>query len=1048
MSGATKNKQELQHNIDLADFARRVGFEPPEQFCIACEPHNGKGFPQFGLPQDKWVASFPSDRGGWRALYLASGAFKPGTIVDSKGRTMANVERVLFLGLDCDLKDFLKGTGRAQEAKGRSNGKGGEIDGTQPFRAWPEEQLGKELEAFRAITAGALEKVGAPEPSAWIQSGGGVYALWGLRAQDGELKRARKLNKALAVAVNEAAGFKVCDFKPDPGTRVFRIPGTWHLKNPKHPRHCDWIEGGTGAPVDLAVLETALAKSSASSSKAKPSRPSEPAIQLEDMEVLERIRSSRQGPAFDALWRGDTSKHGDDHSAADLALCNLLAFWCGRDEAQMDRLFRQSGLYRDKWDRDDYREGTIQRAIDGCREAYGEGRNGNGPWHREAPPHSDDDAPDGAGYDGDEPDEPPAWEQPGLLEQALSAFAELCDGAESEDGAGFNRADAGFMGPHLQTSKDGLCIADALRKKVLDRLLKYGTQLHLLGFNVNELASEELARAEAKAKSGKKSRAANQPVYSHDAPRIRFGVDIVEPCDAIQEAFMEAGAEIYQRSGILVRITRDGRPPEWLKGAKEMPTIGLVEKAYLREQCSRFANWEKYDKRAEDWVPALPPTWVAETLLARGHWPFPYLEGVGAAPMLRPDGSIVESPGYDRASGFYLDFDPRHFGKVPESPSKDMARKAIDALLEPVEQFPFVADHDRAGWLASVLTLVARTGIQGHVPIFGFDAPTPGTGKSMAVDIASIVATGREAPRTVQAKDDEEERKRLFALCLAGYQLALFDNVERPLGGATLAMALTAGEIQDRVLGVSELRRLPIRTVFFATGNGLQVWGDLARRYLPIKMDAGMEQPEKRQGFKIERLLQWTKENRRRLLPAALTALRAHAIAGRPSSGLVPVGSFEEWCAVVRDCLVWLGEDDPCKGRDAIRESSDPQLDDLRRILHAWRAFFGDDSNTLNQAARRMKLARDLGSRHEATPEEKDRADAAEELFEALNALDSRARPDKLNSRSIGRYLMTKKGRIVDGLRLVEAGKAEKTVLWKVEAIEPLKTSTADREVF
>src|SRR5262249_45728386 len=50
------------------------------------------------------------------------------------------------------------------------------------------------------------------------------------------------------------------------------------------------------------------------------------------------------------LWEGDTSAYGGDDSRADEALCFLLAFWCRKDAAQIDRLFRRSGLMRPKGD--------------------------------------------------------------------------------------------------------------------------------------------------------------------------------------------------------------------------------------------------------------------------------------------------------------------------------------------------------------------------------------------------------------------------------------------------------------------------------------------------------------------------------------------------------------------------------------------------------------------------------------------------------------------------------------------------------------------------
>lgn len=71
---------------------------------------------------------------------------------------------------------------------------------------------------------------------------------------------------------------------------------------------------------------------------------------------------------------GDTSAHGGDDSSADLGLCNILAFWTGKDAAQMDAIFRQSGRMRPKWDErrgaQTYGEMTITKAIQDCREVY------------------------------------------------------------------------------------------------------------------------------------------------------------------------------------------------------------------------------------------------------------------------------------------------------------------------------------------------------------------------------------------------------------------------------------------------------------------------------------------------------------------------------------------------------------------------------------------------------------------------------------------------------------------------------------------------------
>lgn len=93
-----------------------------------------------------------------------------------------------------------------------------------------------------------------------------------------------------------------------------------------------------------------------------------------DDKLLQKIKSSKSAAQFSRLWAGDTSDYGGDESRADMALCNMLAFWTGKDHKRMDELFRQSGLYRPKWDerRGDHTYGdlTIQEAVDKCSDVY------------------------------------------------------------------------------------------------------------------------------------------------------------------------------------------------------------------------------------------------------------------------------------------------------------------------------------------------------------------------------------------------------------------------------------------------------------------------------------------------------------------------------------------------------------------------------------------------------------------------------------------------------------------------------------------------------
>lgn len=108
-----------------------------------------------------------------------------------------------------------------------------------------------------------------------------------------------------------------------------------------------------------------------------PTAPTAPidGLSLTDTEVLEKGFSSRGGEKFSALYNGDWQNDYESQSQADLAFCSSLAFWCGKDKEQMDRIFRQSGLMRKKWDEKRGEEGTygqitIEKAVRGCQDVY------------------------------------------------------------------------------------------------------------------------------------------------------------------------------------------------------------------------------------------------------------------------------------------------------------------------------------------------------------------------------------------------------------------------------------------------------------------------------------------------------------------------------------------------------------------------------------------------------------------------------------------------------------------------------------------------------
>lgn len=444
-----------------------------------------------------------------------------------------------------------------------------------------------------------------------------------------------------------------------------------------------------------------------------------------------------------------------------------------------------------------------------------------------------------------------------------------------------------------------------------------------------------------------------------------------EAIDAIDEAnlgiFEGTDFGVYVRGRMLVSVVRDGSDPTtWIRRAPGAPTIRPLDQAQVLDRMDRAARWRRpgKDDQAER-KPVMPPPQVAAQVLARPHWPFPYLDAVVETPTIRPDGTILSVPGHDRATGLLYQPAPGEaaWPAVPTHPTRSQVEEAVRALLDPVRDFPFVATSDRAAYVAVVLTLIARHCVAGAVPMFAVRAPAPGTGKSLFVAVTGLIGTGREPATMTMTGDGDELRKRVLSIALSGTPAVTLDNASGVMGSDVLAAFLTATDVEDRILGRSEMVRVPLRVVWMTTGNNLGFKATLGRRVVPIDLDANREMPEDRTGFAYPDLLAHVRGERPRLVTAALTILRAFAVAGRPTHGRARMGSFEAWDDAIRSAVVWAGledpagTDDPSAGRARVRAEADSDTEELGALLSALTAAFPNGATfTVDELMRRSAV--------------------------------------------------------------------------------------------
>lgn len=473
---------------------------------------------------------------------------------------------------------------------------------------------------------------------------------------------------------------------------------------------------------------------------------------------------------------------------------------------------------------------------------------------------------------------------------------------------------------------------------------------------------------------------------------------VVGPDEArvVDEAIgaLARASEPYTRGGALVEVIVDEPTSRGVTRGGSVARITPMAEARVREVLAREAVWWGSDGGGGR-KQVHPPQWAVRAVMARGQWPGlrPIL-AVATAPTMRPDGSILATQGYDEASAIYLA--PSVDVSVLAQPTRDDARQAVAMLLDVICDFPAAAAA-RAAWLAGVVTAAARPAIEGPAPMIIADASVRGAGKTLLVDVAALITTGRPAARMIYSGDDAEMRKVITAIALVGDPIVLLDNVSGELGCPSLDAALTGDTWRDRPLGVSSLTpELPLRITWWATGNGLVIGADLSRRALLVRLEPSVERPEERTGWRHPRLLDHVRAHRAELLSAALTIARAYVVAGKPDQGLTPMGSYEIWSDLVRSALVWAGVPDPCATLTEIR-ATDARAGALRGAIAAWPVADGESAT----AAQLLGMA-------SADPEWR------AVLIEWLGTRSG----DLPTARALGYGLRAVRGRVVDGHRI------------------------------
>ena len=384
---------------------------------------------------------------------------------------------------------------------------------------------------------------------------------------------------------------------------------------------------------------------------------------------------------------------------------------------------------------------------------------------------------------------------------------------------------------------------------------------------------------------------------------------------------------VYQQDGRCVRILRSETGPRI-----DPMTSGAMTGALLDA-----ADWTKRraakrgEQSVDGWID-IPadrlPGHLVPAMLDRPPAVVPVLERVARAPYVARDGSTVRTVGYHRAARTYL-------GEHEPCPRMDID-EAVELLRDWLVDFPFVESHDLAHAVGFLVTPVVRLLVDGAVPMTVFDAPTPGTGKSLLMEVLARVGAGYPVHPAALAQNDEERRKSLVAHLSTGAPVVLLDNVTGRLDDNTLAGILTAWpRYSDRRMGGQSLMQVPASAVWAMSSNNAQMSADIARRSVVVRLDAKRERPESRSGFRHHDLRRYTASVAPRLRSAVLSMVEHWVSLGCPD-GPGRLGSYEAWARVVGGVVNEAGFDGFLQGREARMRTANPEVEEWRQLIAVW----------------------------------------------------------------------------------------------------------------
>jgi hypothetical protein len=502
--------------------------------------------------------------------------------------------------------------------------------------------------------------------------------------------------------------------------------------------------------------------------------------------------------------------------------------------------------------------------------------------------------------------------------------------------------------------------------------------------------------------------------------KAKAGVDVTSSADAFDWVVRMLGTEgtalagLFHRGGDLVYTPRvgeagykepDGKDEDGFTQVKRMSSIGLC--AYVEKNYRVYKMVRGGGSAASLFPEAVASRAVVAPELLDG---LRTLHAVTHTPLIRQDGSVLRTPGYDMESGIL--FLPDRGLKMPRADSGGLA-----LVEEMIEGFPFVTEHDKANYIAALLTPLLRQMVPPPYPLLAIGAPQPGSGKSLLARVLRILHGG--VFRAEMVREATEFRKQITSILdSTTAPVVTFDNMNGTLRSPVFEGLVTSREWSDRILGLGQSRTLPNDRLWTITGNNLSLGGDLRRRTVWVTIDPKMSAPETRTGFKHQDLPEWVEENRGEILAALLGMVTRWVEAGRLMDAQERTDDFGVWQRVLGGILAANGVSGRLNDPETVQAAGLEEEDEWGSFLLAVRGVYGYDRWQVRGLV--DGLGMEGGVPAEAVPSE---------------VLDKMRYNSASGAKSLGRWVQTRAGRHVgaDEMTVAPAGADRNKVrYWRV----------------